>query len=201
MPWTYLAVDIMAPVGSRYPNMPTEEYEKYLEQYHSIMNYKYIFGDRKLVDYSDGSNDPPYDQNDWDYLYLPTFQIDAFAYEEPNDETFEDFEFINEYQGVQLKGWVYDENLTNEYLGELTSQAHVKNADCSMRVYVNTEKTSDDSYNVRVYTMPNVYPTSAQWSLFAEGRIDNEKNIQFYSLENEIDQAMQQIAEMENNDE
>lgn len=199
MPWTFAGVDIMDPVGSRYPSMPDDEYEKYLEQYHSIMNYNYIWRDRNLVDYSDGANGQPYDQNDWDYLYLPTFQIDSFAYEEPIDETFEDFELVDDYQGVQLEGWVYDQDLTNEYLDELSNMAHVKNADSMFRVYVNTEKTSEeDAYAVRVYTMPDVNPTWAVWSLFAQGHLENGKDIQFYSLQGEIDQVMQQFAEMEN---
>ncbi len=54
------------------------------------------------------------------YVYVPTFQTDSVSYEESVDETFEDFEIVNDYQGVQLKGWVYDENLTREHLEELT---------------------------------------------------------------------------------
>ena len=79
MPYTFKGIDIMAPIGSRYPSMPEEEYRKYLTQYHSIMNYKYIFMDRDLFDYSDGSNGPPYDENDWEHLYLPAFEMEAFC--------------------------------------------------------------------------------------------------------------------------
>jgi len=82
LPYTFPGNDIMSPVGIRYPNMPEEEYEKYLDQYHSIMSYNYIYRDRKLFDYSDGSNGAPYDQNDWNHLFLPSFQSDARAYED-----------------------------------------------------------------------------------------------------------------------
>ena len=105
----------MTPVGLRYPNMPAKEYEQYLNDYHSIMNYQWMWKDRKLFDYSTGSNGAPYDQADWDHIYVPTFQTDAVSYEESVDESFEDFEIVNDYQGVQLKGWIYNENLTNEY--------------------------------------------------------------------------------------
>jgi len=65
LPYTFPGNDIMSPVGIRYPSMPEEEYRNYLEQYHSIMNYNYIYRDVKLFDYSDGSNGAPYDQDDW----------------------------------------------------------------------------------------------------------------------------------------
>ncbi|MCX6664155.1 MAG: hypothetical protein NTZ75_07900 [Euryarchaeota archaeon] len=191
--WSYPGVDIKIPVGVRYPNMPEEDYEKYLNEYHSVMNYKWIWMDRTLFDYSDGSNGPPYDRNDWDYIYLPAFQTDEVAYEEPVDETFEDFEIVNDYQGVQLKGWVYDENLTSEYLEELTDLVYVKNADCSMRVYVNTEKGSDNLQDIRVYAMPNVSPTHTVWSLVAQGKLNSTGDITFYSLQKLIDDVMKNI--------
>jgi hypothetical protein len=189
----------MEPIGSRYPNMPEEEYKSYMEDYHSIMNYCYIFKDRQLFDYSDGSNGPPYDQDDWIHIYLPTFEIDALNYEEPVDESFEDFEVVNNYPGIVLDGWEYDGELTKNYKNEFQNQVFVKNTDFNISIYTKTEKNDENQRNVRVYAMPNVYPVYAVWSLVAEGHIDKENNIQFYSLGNKIDQAMQQIAEMENN--
>jgi hypothetical protein len=195
LPSMYPGIDIMTPVGLRYPSMPAEDYEKYLTDYHSIMNYQWMWKDRKLIDYSDGSNGDPYDQNDWAHVYIPTFQTDSVSYEESVDETFEDFEIVNDYQGVQLKGWVYDENLTRENLEELTGFVNVKNADCSMRIYVNTEKGSDDVQDIRVYAMPNVSPTHTVWSLVAQGKLTSEKEISFYSLQKLIDDVMKTIEQ------
>jgi len=195
MPSSFPGNDIKTPVGSRYPSMPKEEYEKYLNQYHSIMNYEWMWRDRTLFDYSDGSNGPPYDQNDWALIYLPTFQIDAVNYEESVDETFEDFEIVNDYQGVQLKGWVYDENLTNSYREQLTHLVYVKNADCDIRVYINTEKRLDTLQDIRVYAMPNVSPTHTLWSLVAQGTLTANQEISFYSLQKLIDDVMKNIEQ------
>jgi hypothetical protein len=195
LPSMYAGIDIMTPVGLRYPNMPAEDYEKYLTDYHSIMNYQWMWKDRKLIDYSDGSNSEPYDQNDWAHVYIPTFQTDSVSYEESVDETFEDFEIVNDYQGVQLKGWVYDENLTREHLEEITDFVNVKNADCSMRIYVNTEKGSDDLQDIRVYAMPNVSPTHTVWSLVAQGKLTPQREISFYSLQKLIDDVMKTIEQ------
>ena len=161
--------------------MDDEDYERYLEEYHSIMNYGYINNDRTLFDYSDGSNGPPYDQNDWEYIYLPSFQLDMISYEEPTDDSFEDFEVINDYPGVLLDGWTYDENLTKTYERDFKDLVTVKNTDVSIQIYRRND--SGTGRNIRVYAMPTVYPTFAVWSLVAEGMVDDELSISFYSQE------------------
>jgi hypothetical protein len=193
MPITFPGNDITTPVGVRYPNMPKDEYEMYLNEYHSIMNYKWMWMDRKLFDYSDGANGPPYDQNDWKYIYVPSFEIDAISYEECCDESFEDFEVVDKYQGVQLKDWVYDENATTQNLATLQNYVFVKNAKCSMRVYVNTEETGQNGSEIRVYAMPNVSPVHAVWSLVAQGRLTADNTIVFYSEPALIQEAMMNI--------
>ena len=195
LPSEYPGVDIMTPVGLRYPNMPAKEYEQYLNDYHSIMNYQWMWKDRKLFDYSTGSNGAPYDQADWDHIYVPTFQTDAVSYEESVDESFEDFEIVNDYQGVQLKGWIYNENLTNEYFGELTRLVYVKNTNCSMRVYVKTQNGSHDLQDVRVYAMPNVSPTHTVWSLVAQGTLTPTRELTIYSLQKRIDDVLKNIEQ------
>jgi hypothetical protein len=167
--------------GDRYPSMDDDEYQSYLEEYHSIMNYGYINNDRTLFDYSDGSNGPPYDQNDWEYIYLPSFQLDMISYEEPTDDSFEDFEVVNDYPGVLLDGWTYDENLTKTYERDFKDLVTMKNTDVSIQIYRRND--SGSGRNIRVYAMPNVYPTFAVWSLVAEGMVDNELTISFYSQE------------------
>lgn len=193
LPTSFIGNDIMSPVGSRYPDMPDEEYKKYLKEYHSIMNYNYIWLDRKLFDYSDGSNEPPYDQNDWDHIYLPSFQIDAISFEEPVDENFNDFEVVDENPGVILEGWKYDINLTKRFKEESKNLAFVKNVKCDINIYVNNNLT-ENNRNIRVYAMPMVQPTYAIWSLIAEGSLINtEEDISFYSTQKLIDDVMANI--------
>ena len=193
LPTSFKGNDIMAPIGSRWPDMSDEEYEKYLKEYHSIMNYKYIFADRKLFDFSDGSNGPPYDQNDWDHIYLPSFQIDAISFEEPVDETFNDIEVVDEHPGIILEGWHYDENLTNTYKSVIKNHAFVKNVGCNFSIYFN-DNQSENKRNIRVYAMPMVYPTYAIWSLVAEGNYNISKgDISFYSVQQLIDNVISNI--------
>jgi hypothetical protein len=191
MPITFPGNDIQPKsLGDRYPSMDEEEYNKYLEEYHSIMNYNFIGKDRTLFDYSDGSNGPPYDQNDWLYIYLPTFELDALNYEEPVDESFEDFEIVNNYPGIVLDGWKYDGELTRGHQNEFQKIAIVKNTDFNISIYVKTEQNDENQRNIRVYAMPNVYPVHAVWSLVAEGHMDLAGKIQFYSFDDILKEKM-----------
>ena len=78
-PWTFGGNDNITFTKGR---QQKQEYVKTWGNYHSVMNYYYIWN-KKLADYSDGSNGPPYDQNDWESFYLPYFKIDANAVEDP----------------------------------------------------------------------------------------------------------------------
>jgi hypothetical protein len=187
MPITFEGNDIQPKSwGDRYPSMDEEEYNKFVQQYHSIMNYIYIFDDRKLFDYSDGSNGEPYDQDDWLYIYLPAFQTDQLSYEESVDESFEDFEVVNNYPGIIAQGWEYDKNLTEKYYSQFEELAIVKNTGVNISVYVNSDKDEESDYNLRVYAMPNVYPVFAVWSLVAEGKLDSDGDVNLYSIQEEI---------------
>jgi hypothetical protein len=64
-----------------------------------------------------------------------------------------------------------------------------------MRVYVNTEKGSNNSQDIRVYAMPNVSPTHAVWSLAAEGTLTSAGEITFYSLQKLVDDVMKNIKQ------
>ncbi len=196
MPITFPGNDIMRRnVGDRYPSMSDEDYNGYYNEYYSVMNYHYIYnkpfffsaGTHKyLFDYSNGSNGPPYDQNDWEHAYLPTFQIDVISYEEPSDVSFEDFEVVNDYPGVIVKGWEFDKNLTDRYSGEFEKLALQKNIDADIQVFVKTDADSKDGYNLRVYAKPNVEPVFAVYSLVAEGKLDSGNNVELYSQQDSI---------------
>jgi len=192
LPYTFPGNDISSPVGTRYPNMPEEEYEKYLDQYHSIMNYNYIYQDRKLFDYSDGSNSAPYDQNDWNYLFLPSFQSDARAYEEPIDENFEDFEVMDDEIFPHMEGWTYNENLTLKHRDKLESLVYSDlDIDTDFRLLVTNN--NDIDRNVRIYASPDInpFPVIQSWILVAEGKIDLvNDDIQLYSFNEKVNEVL-----------
>jgi len=191
MPWGFYGNDIMSPTGSRWPTELTEEeYDKYLNDYHSIMNYKYIWGDRKLIDFSDGSNGE-YDQNDWEYIYLPTFQVDAIAFEEPNDldSSFEDIETVEETRELIVKGWKLNEKLTEEYNSLFLSSVNTPNKENEIAILVN----DNESRNIRVYIKPLIGSTPTIWSLIAEGMSDSDGNLNFYSQQEIIQEVKDQI--------
>ena len=173
--------------GDRYPNMPDEDYEGYLDEYESVMNYVYIYN-KKLFDYSDGSNDPHYDQNDWDHIYIPTFQTDSVSWEEPIDDgTFEVFEVVNNYPGVVLEDWELDEELTEEYGEKLVHLAIVKNADVKIQIFVKKDSDGGER-DLKIFAMPQVSPVHTVWSLVAEGELDSDNKVQLYSLEEQIEE-------------
>jgi len=198
MSTNFYGVDILSnSKDTRWPTeLSDEEYNRYCNDYYSIMNYDYIFGpfpnQKKLFDYSDGSNSEKYDQNDWDHFYLPSFQFDAASIEEaiPTiDESMEDIEVINKNPGIIINGWEYCKNLTDKYFVDLRDLTFISNTDCSYKVYI---KQYNDTFlqlynkDIRIYARPNVDPVPARWSLIAEGNIDSDNNLIFYSLQNKI---------------
>ena len=201
MPWIFPGIDIQTGrIVDVYPSMPDDEYEKYVKNYYSVMNYYYIynkpffFSDETrsyLFDYSDGSNGPPYDMKDWEHIFLPTFQLHQPFYEEPVDQTFDDWKYIDKYQGVQLEGWLLDQNLTIKFSNQLTSLATVKNTDYDVKIHVKTESIENEN-NVRIYVKPNVEPVQVVWVLVAEGKLDPEGKIEFYSQKS----VMESIGEI-----
>lgn len=188
IPVVHPGVDIMRPV-IRFPSMDSGEYEKWLEDYHSIMNYDYIYGDKNLFDYSDGSNGPPYDQNDWKHLYLPCFERNTIIIEEPSDidPSFEDIEVVNDYPGVILEGWIYDKDISMEYKETVKYLVKVKNTDSDIQIFIKNETQNVNERNLRIYAKPNVEPFYAEYVLIAEGNIDEENNINFYDINKIID--------------
>ncbi|MBS3777864.1 MAG: hypothetical protein KGY50_01070 [Candidatus Thermoplasmatota archaeon] len=174
----------------RWPSMNPEEYDKYLENYHSIMNYQYIYRDKSLFDYSDGSNGAPYDINDWEHLYLPCFEKNTIIIEEPSDidHSFEDIEVVNDYPGVILKGWRHDKDLTMDYNESVKQLIRVKNTDSEVQIFVKNETVKADERSVRIYAKPNVDPFYAEYVLIAEGWLDSQDELQFFAFDERINQ-------------
>jgi hypothetical protein len=183
LPENFIGNDIYGPASVRYPSMPKDEYNQYLTQYHSVMNYNYIFSDRKLFDYSDGSNQAPYDQDDWGHLYLPTFETNAKTIEEPVDQTFEDMEIYFKDPQVNLSGWELNGSLSAQYRTALNQDVYCKNTNSTFWVFTKINMTYQPSTRtVRVYARPLItpFPTNAAPSLVLEGWINAAGELCFY---------------------
>jgi len=183
LPYTFPGNDILGPASVRYPSMPADVYNNYLNNYHSIMNYKYIWTDKTLVDYSHGDNGAPYDQNDWDHIYIPTFNRDARAVEETADKSFEDYEVVSETAYPVVDGWVNASmNLTKSLPSSMTFKVY-NNMGSTLHVLVNPHPLSNSSWNVRVYAHPDInpFPVINSWTLVAEGRVNAIGKLSIYT--------------------
>jgi len=207
-PEEFKGVDI-SPTTNRYPSMPKEEYNNYLTEYYGIMNYYYIYGGiiggpqvrkaRTFFDYSHGSNGAPYDQNDWEHLYLPTFKIDGIVIEEAADQSFEDFEVVVKDVNITSKHWAYNGNLTQQYNETSGDIRYFDNIGFDFKVFEYNGSDLNQSRIIRVYARPQVFPSFTAWSFIAQGKVDSSNNIKFYSQQDQINQVLKQISEREKN--
>ena len=181
-PWSIQGCDNLSFAGGL---AARQEYADTWGDYYSIMNYYHIW-DKNLVDYSDGSNGPPYDQNDWMHMYLPYFDIDAEVMEDPEIEPPATDRIVNETPEPIDKQWIFDINLTEKYEFELKEMCFVENSDFEIRLYVELDDTVDNK-TIRIYAKPEVYPTYSLWSLIAEGKLNSDGTIYFYSINDIID--------------
>ncbi len=182
LPYTFPGVDIMPPTGARWPSMPADEYLAYEKDYHSVMNYNYVWKDRRLVDFSHGENGQ-YDENDWDHIYIPVFNRDARAVEETADENFEDYEMVNETPYPFVEGWINaSANLTKSLPASMSFKVY-DNIGSGIKVLVNPHVIGNATWNVRVYARPSIdpFPTTQSWTLMAEGYLDSAGKLTFYS--------------------
>ena len=160
--------------------------QKYIENwgnYYSVMNYFHIY-DKKLLDYSDGSHGKG-DQNDWEKIYLPTFETEASVIEDPNFYPPGVDKIVDEHVAVKKEGWNYSEELTNRYVRNISGWSPVAPIPCNWSVY---ERAGEDGTgggypsdrNVRIYAQPAV--PFAGWVLIAEGYVDGNGNLKVCNI-------------------
>ena len=158
--------------------LPSKERKQFLSEwgnYKSVMNYYYM-GDKNIVDYSDGTHGYN-DQNDWEKIYLPYFQVESDVVVDP-------FYYpitkkgVDENVTIKLDGWNYSKDLTKKYLKNNSNWSLIDPIKCNWCVFVKTdEKLNKSDRNIRIYAKPNV-PFSV-WSLCREGYLDRYGNIKF----------------------
>jgi len=191
-PWTFQGNDNLTFVNGR---AAKQEYIDKWGDYYSVMNYLYIW-DKSLADYSDGSNGPPYDQDDWKNFYLPTFEVDVNAVEDPTIEPPALDRLINETVEPTWTDWVYDENLTTEYKSVLSEKYYIENIDkVEVRAYIpaNFDEKMGINETVKIFAKPDCDHSYSQWSLIAEGMLNKDNELTFYSQQEIIDQLMEFI--------
>ena len=133
--------------------------------YKSVMNYLYIF-DKNIVDYSDGSHGKN-DQNDWEKIYLPFFQIENNIIIEPGTLPPAKDKVVDENVIILLDGWEYNEELTQQYVDIIAGLSPFEPIECRWMLFVKTEHaTYLSDREIRIYAKPLV-PISG-WSLIKE---------------------------------
>jgi hypothetical protein len=153
------------------------------------------------MDYSYGDDPAPYDQNDWELLYLPTFEIDAEVIEGPNYADLVNFEekqaaIVSKEKNLTNEKWEYDEDITMKFTDSASNNNAIYTGDCEWFILVKTknERLPSDR-DVRVYVKPKVEPVYSTWSLCYEGKLNQNNEIEMYSQQSLIEAVISIISQ------
>jgi hypothetical protein len=180
-PWSFEGVD--------YANFKTGKAT--FGNYVSAMNYLHIYDDG-FLDYSDGSNGAPYDQNDWTHLFLPEFEYNGHLIEEifflpPG---FDKIVWGETEFGVT--GYSYDENLTKQYEKTTKDWSPIEPTPVNWLVFKLKDRDKYPNYHeIKIFVQPEYQNTT--WSLYEEGNLDSEGKIKTYSQQDIINNVMMEI--------
>ncbi len=78
---------------------------------------------------------------------------------------------------------------------KFSTKCYVENVDAEFRVYVpdNYDVNEKNGTYVKIYAKPDAGTSYSQWSLIAEGTLDETGEIIFYSIDETIDELWQYI--------
>jgi hypothetical protein len=165
--------------------------KKWGDNYWSVMNYYNMYSN-DLLDYSDGSNGPPYDQNDWENLFCASFQYNVELVEEIFFEPPGLDKIVWGETETGVTGYKYDEKLTEEITKRMGDWSPVKPIKVNWLVFKLKDKERfPDFKDLKILVQPDV--PYAGWAGYAEGNLDSDGEMQFYSQQAIIDELMEQI--------
>jgi hypothetical protein len=152
-------------------------------QYRSVLNYYYCHT-LNLFDLSHGKNGPPYDQNDWAYIFVGHFQYNANLIEEPYYEPQAGKTLVK--SEWRVTGYTYDANLTEQFVHTIGSYSPIDPIQVNWSVYKIIDREKNPKYKeIKVFAQPKI-KTTQQWVLVQEGEVDAEGNLQFYSYDDRL---------------
>jgi len=157
--------------------IPGETWKNTYIDYESVMNYYWMYSPT-VLDYSDGSNGEPHDQNDWGQLFVPTFQYNKRYIEEPGGTP-----IVIDSENRFPEGYTLDKNLTEEFNNSRNGiKSPVDPIEVEWKVFIkdkNNEETN--TKDIKVFVKPKT--PSGKWVLSYEGDLDCDGKISFYSKE------------------
>ena len=181
-PWTFEGCDNLSYIESR---AARKRYAETWGNYYSVLNYFCMYN-MDLLDYSDGSNGPPYDQNDWLNLFVASFQYNTELVEEIFFEPPGFDKIVYGETEVGVTGYVYDEELTENFVKSMNEWSPVDPIDANWLVFKLEDKDKYPNYKeIKILVQPDV--PYAEWALFGEGSLDSDGNIQSYSQDDIIE--------------
>jgi len=165
------------------PRFPNKNY--FYKDYRSVMNYQCIY-EFSVLDYSDGSNGPPYDQNDWQKIFIAGFNYnDPFVYDSSHSKKI----FVDEGFDANDTGYIYDENLTQDIIDLMGGYSPVDPIKVEWAALKLVEVDKYPQFKeVKILVKPN--SLEGRWILYSEGELDSNDKIQFYSQEKIIKNIM-----------
>lgn len=189
-PWSFEGCDNLTYTHGR---AASKEFDRTWGQYWSVMNYYHMYN-KNLLDYSDGSNGPPYDQNDWEKIFVASFQYNAELVEEIFFEPPGLDKVIQEETEFGVRGYVLDEALTDQFNKNIKGWSPVDPIEVEWRVYkLEDQEEYPNDRALKIFVRQKTPYTV--WLLYSEASLDIEDNIQIYSMADEIEDIMADISQ------
>jgi hypothetical protein len=159
---------------------PNKQYKQTWGQYVSVLNYLYA-NSPKVFDLSHGENGPPYDQNDWELMFVGHFQYNSVLIEEP---------FYSPQAGKGLAqiewrvtNYEYDANLTKQYVQLMGDYSPIHPVKVNWSVYKLKDREKNPNLReIAVFAQPKI-KTTEQWVMHQNGDLDAAGNMVFYSFD------------------
>ena len=156
-------------------------------QYKSVLNYPYLYKPN-LFDLSSGENGPPYDQNDWGYIFCGNFNFNSRLIEQPYYEAGQGPLINSEWR---VTGYTYDANLTAQFVKYIGDWSPIDPIQVNWSVYRLIDYEQNPNVRmIKVFAQPKIKSTR-QWVLNQEGDLDLAGNMHFYSFDAILKQKTQ----------